>query len=171
MDQYHPPMPVPTSQPLMLLPPTSSPSSEMTSLGPPGPHLHPLNFYGDCKPLHPDSCWGHMPPLPHESDPEGGSENSHYLPLCAGCRLRIKDKYFLSAVDVKWHSHCLKCVECGVELETQNSCFEKDGHIYCKEDYRRQVLTTFNRGRPQQQRSDPFCHLSEHEKKILLCLF
>ena len=58
-------------------------------------------------------------------------------PLCAGCQLRIEDKFYLTAVDVKWHSACLKCAECGVELETQSSCFERDGNIYCKEDYRR----------------------------------
>ena len=58
-------------------------------------------------------------------------------PLCAGCQLRIEDKFYLTAVDAKWHSACLKCAECGVELESQSSCFERDGHIYCKEDYRR----------------------------------
>ena len=59
------------------------------------------------------------------------------VPLCAGCRLRIVDKYFLCAVDRKWHSSCLKCSECGVELETQLTCFERNGRILCKEDYLR----------------------------------
>jgi hypothetical protein len=58
-------------------------------------------------------------------------------PLCAGCRLRIVDQFYLSAVERKWHSSCLKCVECGVELENQLSCFERNGHIFCKEDYLR----------------------------------
>ena len=30
-------------------------------------------------------------------------------PLCAGCRIRIQDKYYLCAVEKKWHSSCLKC--------------------------------------------------------------
>ena len=58
-------------------------------------------------------------------------------PLCAGCRLRIVDKFYLSAVERKWHSSCLKCAECGVELEGQLSCYERNGHIFCKEDYLR----------------------------------
>ena len=56
-------------------------------------------------------------------------------PLCAGCRLRIIDKFYLCAVEAKWHSTCLKCSDCGVELANQLSCFERDGNIYCKDDY------------------------------------
>ena len=56
-------------------------------------------------------------------------------PLCAGCKLRIMDKFYLCAVDAKWHSTCLKCVECGIELEKHMSCFERDRQIFCKEDY------------------------------------
>ena len=65
------------------------------------------------------------PPSPPSSPP----------PLCAGCRLRIVDKYYLCAVESKWHTSCLKCAECGVELENQTSCFERDGQMYCKDDY------------------------------------
>ena len=60
-------------------------------------------------------------------------------PLCAGCRLRIVDKFYLCAVEAKWHSSCLKCSDCGVELANQLSCFERDGNIYCKDDYIRSV--------------------------------
>ena len=60
-------------------------------------------------------------------------------PLCAGCRIRITDKFYLCAVERKWHSACLKCVECGSELENEASCFEREGHIYCREDYFRSV--------------------------------
>ena len=80
-------------------------------------------------------AWSHLAPPPCSE--ATASEAGGQPPLCAGCRLRIEDKFYLSAVDVKWHSACLKCAECGVELETQSSCFERDGHIYCKEDYRR----------------------------------
>lgn len=58
-------------------------------------------------------------------------------PLCAGCHLRIVDKFFLSALDSKWHTSCLKCSECGMELESQISCYERDGLILCKQDYHR----------------------------------
>ena len=56
-------------------------------------------------------------------------------PLCAGCKLRITDKFVLEVVDAKWHSTCLKCVECGVELENQMACFERDRQFFCKEHY------------------------------------
>ena len=67
---------------------------------------------------------------------ETGSEGGE-PPLCAGCRIRITDKYYLCAVEKKWHASCLKCAECGAELENEASCFEKDGQIYCREDYQR----------------------------------
>ena len=121
MNQYQPPPPV--SQP-----PTASPTTS-DIMGPPPPHLYPLPT---------SECWP-----PHSSSGPSviseANESTSMPPLCAGCRLRIEDKFYLSAVDVKWHSACLKCAECGVELETQSSCFEKDGHIYCKDDYRRYV--------------------------------
>ena len=75
----------------------------------------------------------HLPPsLPCNSSMPSLSSPP---PLCAGCRLRIVDKYYLCAVEAKWHTACLKCAECGVELENQLSCFERDGQIYCKDDY------------------------------------
>lgn len=65
------------------------------------------------------------------------AEDANKVPLCAGCRLRITDEFFLNAVEKKWHLNCLKCVECGVELEGQKSCFMKNGSIFCKEDFLR----------------------------------
>ena len=59
-----------------------------------------------------------------------GDEVDGQAPLCAGCRLRIVDKFYLCAVERKWHSACLKCAECGSELENEASCFEKEGNIY-----------------------------------------
>ena len=136
MNQYHPPPP-PQQQPLQPTAASSPTSSADMHMAPPPPHpmyFSTLESAGGCgveggKP----EPWSQLaPPLSGEAAPEAGQP-----PLCAGCRLRIEDKFYLSAVDVKWHSACLKCAECGVELETQSSCFERDGHIYCKEDYRR----------------------------------
>ena len=75
-----------------------------------------------------------------DATPDGGTGptgSQATPPLCAGCRLRIVDKFYLCAVERKWHSCCLKCAECGVELEGQLSCYERNGHIFCKEDYLR----------------------------------
>ncbi|XP_076126106.1 LIM/homeobox protein Lhx2-like isoform X1 [Alosa pseudoharengus] len=57
--------------------------------------------------------------------------------LCAGCGGRISDRYYLLAVDKQWHMRCLKCCECKLNLESELTCFSKDGSIYCKEDYYR----------------------------------
>ncbi|MEE6511759.1 hypothetical protein FKM82_018522 [Ascaphus truei] len=57
--------------------------------------------------------------------------------LCAGCGGKISDRYYLLAVDKQWHMRCLKCCECKLNLESELTCFSKDGNIYCKEDYYR----------------------------------
>ena len=57
--------------------------------------------------------------------------------LCGGCGLLIKDRFYVLAVDKQWHNDCLKCTSCGLLLYNQITCFSKDGHIYCKEDYYR----------------------------------
>lgn len=60
--------------------------------------------------------------------------------LCAGCGGKISDRYYLLAVDKQWHLRCLKCCECKLALESELTCFAKDGSIYCKEDYYRYSL-------------------------------
>ncbi|XP_021919662.1 LIM/homeobox protein Lhx9-like isoform X2 [Zootermopsis nevadensis] len=57
--------------------------------------------------------------------------------VCDGCGGRITDRYYLVTVDRQWHSACLKCCECKLPLDSQVSCFVKDGNIYCKEDFYR----------------------------------
>ncbi|CAG7829482.1 unnamed protein product [Allacma fusca] len=57
--------------------------------------------------------------------------------LCGGCGLLIKDRFYVLAVDKQWHNDCLKCTTCGDLLYNQITCFSKDGHIYCKDDYYR----------------------------------
>ncbi|XP_077987114.1 LIM/homeobox protein Lhx9-like [Glandiceps talaboti] len=57
--------------------------------------------------------------------------------LCSGCGGRIQDRYYLLAVDKQWHMQCLKCCECKLRLDSELTCFAKDGSIYCKEDYYR----------------------------------
>ncbi|XP_076264667.1 LIM/homeobox protein Lhx9-like [Rhynchophorus ferrugineus] len=61
---------------------------------------------------------------------------------CAGCGGRIHDRYYLLAVDRQWHVSCLKCCECKLPLDTELTCFARDGNIYCKEDYYRMFAVT-----------------------------
>ncbi|XP_043938069.1 LIM/homeobox protein Lhx9-like [Protopterus annectens] len=57
--------------------------------------------------------------------------------LCAGCGAQICDRYFLFVADKQWHSRCLKCCVCLLPLESELTCFSKEGNIYCKSDYYR----------------------------------
>ncbi|CAK1554645.1 unnamed protein product [Leptosia nina] len=66
------------------------------------------------------------------------SEGSPSAPdECAGCGGRIQDRYYLLAVDRQWHGNCLRCCECRLPLDSELTCFSRDGNIYCKEDYYR----------------------------------
>lgn len=63
--------------------------------------------------------------------------------ICAGCGGKIVDRFYLLAVDRQWHSACLKCSECKLPLDSELTCFARDGVIYCKEDYYRLVTSYF----------------------------
>ncbi|KAF5405653.1 hypothetical protein PHET_00868 [Paragonimus heterotremus] len=57
---------------------------------------------------------------------------------CAGCQLKIVQKQCLRLSDGQvWHTNCLTCRHCGISLQTANSCFNRDGSIYCQTDYKR----------------------------------
>ncbi|XP_043471312.1 protein apterous-like isoform X1 [Leptopilina heterotoma] len=57
--------------------------------------------------------------------------------VCAGCGLRISDRFYLQAVDRRWHASCLQCSHCRQGLDGEVTCFSRDGNIYCKKDYYR----------------------------------
>ncbi|CAH1390978.1 unnamed protein product [Nezara viridula] len=57
--------------------------------------------------------------------------------VCAGCHLRITDRFYLFAVDRRWHASCLQCSQCRVPLDGEVTCFARDGSIFCKKDYYR----------------------------------
>ena len=64
---------------------------------------------------------------------------------CTGCRRSIFERYFLFVGDQRFHVSCLKCIVCHVSLDTEVSCFSRDGKIYCKQDYYRLVLLSFTK--------------------------
>ncbi|GFT78016.1 hypothetical protein TNCV_2820361 [Trichonephila clavipes] len=68
------------------------------------------------------SAGEYQPPVPH---------------LCGGCGGKIADRYYLLAVDRQWHARCLICCECKAQLDSELTCFARDGNIYCKDDYYR----------------------------------
>jgi LIM homeobox protein 2/9 len=58
---------------------------------------------------------------------------------CGGCGNRIADRFYLLAVDQRWHASCLQCCQCRQTLDGEVTCFSRDGNIYCKKDYYRFV--------------------------------
>ncbi|XP_044255370.1 LIM/homeobox protein Lhx9-like isoform X2 [Tribolium madens] len=72
------------------------------------------------------------PPTPPPSCAEDGSGA-----VCAGCGMRITDRFYLQAVDRRWHASCLQCCQCRNTLDGEITCFSRDGNIYCKKDYYR----------------------------------
>ncbi|EOB01571.1 LIM/homeobox protein Lhx4, partial [Anas platyrhynchos] len=55
------------------------------------------------------------------------------IPQCAGCNQHILDKFILKVLDRHWHSSCLKCADCQMQLADR--CFARAGSVYCKEDF------------------------------------
>ncbi|XP_061427742.1 LIM/homeobox protein Lhx9-like [Lethenteron reissneri] len=56
---------------------------------------------------------------------------------CAGCGRLIAERFYLLAVGRTWHLRCLKCRDCEIALDTELSCYARDGGIYCRQDYYR----------------------------------
>ncbi|XP_060598269.1 LIM/homeobox protein Lhx9-like [Ruditapes philippinarum] len=85
--------------------------------------------------------------------PDSSAENQTII--CAGCGTKIVDRYFLLVAEQHWHVECLRCADCNFQLDSQLTCFIRDGLIFCKLDYHR---------RYSQQRCAR-CHvgLSAHE--------
>lgn len=81
----------------------------------------------------------HLRTVPKIEPPPTPPSNSDDPPgvVCAGCGLRISDRFYLLAVDRRWHAACLQCSHCRQGLDNEFTCFSKDGNIYCKKDYYR----------------------------------
>ncbi|KAI5640886.1 LIM domain-containing protein [Phthorimaea operculella] len=74
------------------------------------------------------SCRKREPPdEPQESEPPPDA--------CAGCGARITDRYYLLALERRWHTPCLRCCECKMPLDSEQRCYARDSNIFCKNDY------------------------------------
>nr|XP_032829052.1 LOW QUALITY PROTEIN: LIM/homeobox protein Lhx9-like [Petromyzon marinus] len=66
-------------------------------------------------------------------EPDGDAASA----ACAGCGRLIAERFYLLAVGRTWHLRCLKCRDCEIALDTELSCYARDGGIYCRQDYYR----------------------------------
>ena len=69
---------------------------------------------------------------PNKEIDQNGSSSSNNK-CCASCHLTIDDKYIFNLMDTYWHGECLQCSQCGHLL--QQTCFFKNGLLFCKDDY------------------------------------
>ncbi|OQV13257.1 LIM/homeobox protein Lhx3 [Hypsibius exemplaris] len=56
---------------------------------------------------------------------------------CYGCQEPIIDQFIWQVENWKWHANCLTCCVCQQRLTSKNSCFNKDGKLFCKNDFYR----------------------------------
>jgi len=65
--------------------------------------------------------------------------DEHYFQLtaekCASCGQGVKDVDMVRVQSKIFHSHCLSCSHCGLALAKKGSIFQKDGQVYCRNDY------------------------------------
>lgn len=83
------------------------------------------------------------PPAPSNNSngaQQSAGQSDSAAKCCHGCYALIQDRFYLLVMDKPWHVHCLRCCECKSALDSQQSCFAKDGLIYCKDDYFKCVI-------------------------------
>ncbi|XP_048488582.1 protein apterous isoform X5 [Plutella xylostella] len=88
----------------------------------PVPHASTPDSPRDCT-----SCRKREPP---DESPAPPAEDA-----CAGCGTRITDRYYLLALERRWHTPCLRCCECKMTLDSEQRCYSRDSNIFCKNDY------------------------------------
>ncbi|XP_061707762.1 LIM/homeobox protein Awh [Cydia pomonella] len=54
---------------------------------------------------------------------------------CCACGEPIADRFLLEVGGGAWHTACLRCCVCAVQLDRHPSCFLRDRQVYCKQDY------------------------------------
>ncbi|XP_045458163.1 LIM/homeobox protein Awh [Melitaea cinxia] len=54
---------------------------------------------------------------------------------CCACGEPIADRFLLEVGGGAWHTGCLRCCVCAIQLDRHPSCFLRDRQVYCKQDY------------------------------------
>ena len=75
--------------------------------------------------------------------------------LCGSCDRGIEGQYLEDEAQIKYHSGCFRCLDCGMSLS--DGYFEVDGLAYCEPDAWRRVQPTHSGGGGmEQQQPDPY---------------
>lgn len=67
------------------------------------------------------------------SDATNSSRHHQQQKCCTSCHLAIDDRYIFSLMNCYWHEECLQCSQCQQLL--RQTCFYKNGLLFCKDDY------------------------------------
>ncbi|KAH7727851.1 ISL LIM homeobox 1, partial [Aphelenchoides avenae] len=58
--------------------------------------------------------------------------------VCSGCYKQISDRFILRVhPNLEFHADCLKCTDCGRQLDERCTAFVRNNKTYCKDDYLR----------------------------------
>jgi len=63
------------------------------------------------------------------------NNNNNKFSRCEGCGELILDRFVMRLSDSSWHEECLFCSQCHAPLT--NSCYHRDGKLFCRIDYER----------------------------------
>ncbi|KAF9807620.1 hypothetical protein SFRURICE_008833 [Spodoptera frugiperda] len=69
------------------------------------------------------------------SGSQSRSKNETEHRTCCACGEPIADRFLLEVGGGAWHTGCLRCCVCAVQLDRHPSCFLRDRQVYCKQDY------------------------------------
>ncbi|ETN79284.1 LIM domain protein [Necator americanus] len=66
------------------------------------------------------------------------TQNEEYeAEICSGCDRAIHERTLLTVNGRSWHENCLRCTSCTTSLQSQHTCFYRDGNTLCKTCYGR----------------------------------
>ncbi|OXA58869.1 LIM/homeobox protein Lhx9 [Folsomia candida] len=57
--------------------------------------------------------------------------------ICTTCHDKIMDRFLLQVNGLQYHTDCLRCSVCAICLQSESSCFFREGTVYCRNDYYR----------------------------------